>query len=326
MKFFISTGYYFIIACFLAALTCCDPGSLIKNDDQGKVIVFHAGSLSVPFSEVAEAFEKEHPGIEVLLEGAGSRECARKVTELGRPCDVLASSDYAVIEDILIPGHASWYIGFAGNEMCIAFNERSVFHERIHTDNWYRILISDSVVFGRSDPNLDPCGYRTLQLFQLAGDFYQIRDIAGQLAEKNREMIRPKEVDLLAMLESNTIDYIFVYRSMAEQHGLKYLRLPDEINLGKPEMAGRYATASVQISGNGIGQKIEVKGKPALYAVCLIDHAPHRDAALQFLKFLLSTEKGLAIIKKNGQPVHITLPDKYTGQVPPELIKKIQNE
>ena len=30
------------------------------------------------------------------------------------------------------------------------------------------------------------------------------------------------------LLETHTIDYIFLYRSVAQQHDLKYLLLPDE--------------------------------------------------------------------------------------------------
>ncbi|MCL1973294.1 MAG: tungstate ABC transporter substrate-binding protein WtpA, partial [Bacteroidetes bacterium] len=39
-----------------------------------------------------------HPKVRVLSEGAGSLDCARKITELHRPCDIMASADYAVID------------------------------------------------------------------------------------------------------------------------------------------------------------------------------------------------------------------------------------
>ena len=38
----------------------------------GDVIIFHAGSLSVPFKEAANEFKKLHPGVNFLLESAGS--------------------------------------------------------------------------------------------------------------------------------------------------------------------------------------------------------------------------------------------------------------
>ena len=42
-------------------------------------------------------------------------------------------------------------------------------------------------------------------------------------AVKNKDFIRPKEVDLVALIEANAADYMFQYKSVAIQHGLKYL-------------------------------------------------------------------------------------------------------
>lgn len=47
------------------------------------------------------------------MEAAGSRDCARKIRDLKRPCDVLASADYLVIEQLLVPDYADWNICFA---------------------------------------------------------------------------------------------------------------------------------------------------------------------------------------------------------------------
>ncbi|RLB35213.1 MAG: tungstate ABC transporter substrate-binding protein WtpA, partial [Deltaproteobacteria bacterium] len=63
-----------------------------------KLIIFHAGSLSIPFKQISEAFVGTHPNVRVVREAAGSRTCARKISDLGRPCDVMASADYTVIE------------------------------------------------------------------------------------------------------------------------------------------------------------------------------------------------------------------------------------
>jgi molybdate/tungstate transport system substrate-binding protein len=49
------------------------------------------------------------------------------------------------------------------------------------------------------------------------------------MVSKNKDFIRPKEVDLVALIESNAIDYMFQYKSVAIQHGLKYIELPKMI-------------------------------------------------------------------------------------------------
>jgi molybdate/tungstate transport system substrate-binding protein len=183
-------------------------------------MVFHAGSLAVPFKEVARAFNQVYPEVRVLLEAAGSRASARKISDLHREADVFASADHTVINTLLIPEHARWNIRFAANEMVIAYTDHSRRAGEISGDNWYRILLDKNVAYGRSDPNTDPCGYRTVLSSRLAEIHYTEPGLSERLLEKDRRHIRPKETDLLALLEVGEIDYFFIYRSVARQHGL----------------------------------------------------------------------------------------------------------
>src|SRR5690554_1533244 len=66
------------------------PTAAAAEDVQVKV--FHAGSLTGPFEKVKAEFEAEHSGVTVLLEPAGSVDCVKKITENGKPADVLASA------------------------------------------------------------------------------------------------------------------------------------------------------------------------------------------------------------------------------------------
>ncbi|HUW60166.1 MAG TPA: substrate-binding domain-containing protein [Candidatus Bathyarchaeia archaeon] len=79
-----------LLACGYFSLSAWATGDAAVS---GEVMVFHAGSLSVPFKQIAEAFQKEYPSVRVLSEASGSRDCARKITELDRRCDVMAASD-----------------------------------------------------------------------------------------------------------------------------------------------------------------------------------------------------------------------------------------
>ena len=116
---------------------CAQSGaSDSASEISGELMIFHAGSLSVPFKEITGAFNKEYSSVRVLREVAGSRACAHKISDLGRACDVFAAADYAVIDSLLIPEHASWTIKFASNEMVIAYSERSRRSEEITRDNW----------------------------------------------------------------------------------------------------------------------------------------------------------------------------------------------
>ena len=90
-----------------------------------KIVVFHAGSLSVPFSQIEKKFEAKYPQYDVIREAAGSRACARKITDLHRKADVMASADYKVIDNLLMPKYAKFNALFATNEMVIAFTPHS---------------------------------------------------------------------------------------------------------------------------------------------------------------------------------------------------------
>ena len=290
-----------------------------EREEARRLLIFHAGSLSVPMREMADLFERENPGVEVVLESAGSRACARKITDLGRDCDVMASADYTVIDELLIPDHASWNIKFAANEMAIVYHEGSRMAGEIDRLNWHEILLRDDVAFGRSDPDSDPCGYRTVLTVKLAEGYYASEGLAARLLEKDREYIRPKETDLLALLETNAIDYIFLYRSVAEQHGLEYLLLPDEINLKKPELADLYATVSVDVSGKEPGTHITKRGAPMVYGVTIPTGAPDPELALEFVAFMLDRGKGLEIMERNGQPALVPSPTDTYGKLPGRL-------
>jgi molybdate/tungstate transport system substrate-binding protein len=285
----------------------------------GDLIIFHAGSLSVPFKEIAAEFNKLYPEVKILMESAGSVASARKITDLNRPCDILASSDYGVIDNMLIPKYADWNIKFVSNELSIVYQEKSRLAGHINSKNWYEILMKKEVAFGRADPNADPCGYRTVMSLQMAEKFYKKPGLAKMISGKDQNYIRPKEVDLLALLESGSIDYIFLYRSVAIQHNLKYLTLPDEINLKRMDYAPQYATAITEINGKEPGKKETVKGEPMVYGVTMLRDAPNKKAAIAFLHFLLSKEQGIKIMERNGQPSVLPMPMKNYDKLPKEL-------
>ena len=287
-----------------------------------KIIIFHAGSLSVPLKQIANEYEKGHPGTKIFLESAGSLVCARKITELKMPCDIIASSDYYVIDELLIPDYARWSIRFATNEIVIAFSEKSKYGKELTSDNWMDILMKDDVIFSRSDPDSDPCGYRTVFTFMLAEKYYNKPGLTEKMLSKNKEYIRPKEVDLIALLESNSIDYMFQYKSVAIQHGLKYVKLPAEINLSDPSKNEIFKSVSFDISGNKPGTKMKVAGDYINYSISVLDKAPQKEEAVNFLEFLLSNE-GLNIFKSNGQDPIIPFSTEQADLIPAKLLKNL---
>ncbi|ACS33937.1 ABC-type transport system protein, periplasmic component [Thermococcus gammatolerans EJ3] len=319
----------------------CINGS---NEKEETLIIFHAGSLSVPFKQLEDEFAKyaeENLGVKVKFqdEASGSVKAVRKVTDLGKKADIVAVADYTLIPQLMVPNYTDFYVLFATNEIVIAFTEKSRYADEINPDNWYEILARPGVTFGFSDPNQDPCGYRSLMVMKLA-DYYYGKPIFEALVEKNtnihyngslivapkeiqvkndKVVIRPKETDLTGLVESGSLDYFFIYKSVAEQHGLKYIELPEEINLKDFKMADYYGKVSIHIGSTG---KV-IKAKPIVYGVTVPKNAPHRELAMEFLKFLLS-EKGRDVFKANHQD--FIWPPIAFGNVPEEIKDEVKVE
>ena len=296
-----------IVLAVMAAglLVGCEKDGTVASAGSGEIagdlVIFHAGSLAMPFKQISAAFTAKHPGVRILAESAGSRACARKISDLDRPCDVMASADYKVVTNLLMPSHAAFNIRFATNEMAIVFADNSKYADKISAENWPEILLAEDVSFGRSDPDVDPCGYRTLMVFQLAEKAFGQPGLAELLAAKDR-YIRPKETDLLALLEAGEIDYLFIYRSVGRQHGLKLLLLPDEVNLKSAKLAPLYRKSAVKVTGKKLGEFITRTGEAMVYSVTVPVDAPNRAAAEAYVAFLLSPA-GQKIMSANDQPV-----------------------
>jgi molybdate/tungstate transport system substrate-binding protein len=290
----------FVFIAFIAMASCgrvTNTGS--ESELKGDLIIFHAGSLSVPFRALADSFRKIHPEVKILPESAGSLASIRKITDLNRPCDIMASADYILIDKLMIPEFASWNLLFAGNEMAIVYHPGSRMSDSINENNWFRILQNPEIRFGRSDPNSDPCGYRAILTMQLTEKVYNIPGLTDELMKKDQKYIRPKETDLLALLETGTLDYIFLYKSVAIQHKLPYLSLPDSINLSSPGLQDLYKTVSVDVAGNKPGDKITQFGEAMVYGMTIPNNSENTENAKAFVKFII--EKGLPIIEAMGQ-------------------------
>jgi molybdate/tungstate transport system substrate-binding protein len=337
MKIFKVTVIFLILIAVFAGFGCVDnqaennstgaTGTVSENTSAGSggvLTIFHAGSLSVPFEELEVEFESQHPGVDVQREAAGSAQSIRKITDLGKNADVLASADYALIPSMMMPEYADWYAAFARNQMIIAYTNESKYSNEVNTDNWYEILRRPDVRFGFSNPNDDPAGYRSQMVTQLAESYYNDDRIYDDLMVDNtgmtvtteangttlihvpateeispnssKIMLRSMEVELSSALETGEIDYLYIYRSVAVQHGFNYVELPPEIDLGSIEYADNYSKVQVEMVTGEV-----VTGSPIVYGVTIPKNAEHPELATEFVKLLLD-KPGQQIFTENGQP------------------------
>lgn len=292
-------------------------GGICQAEPAGKLIIFHAGSLSMPLEAMAKAFNAKYPKVEIVREAGGSTTMARKIADEGKTADIMASADYVVIDKTLIPKFTSWNALFATNQIVLCYTDKSKFASEINKDNWYDILERKGVVWGHSDPNLDPAGYRSLMTLQLAGIFYKKPDLYQKLlANRPQENVKQKAGELISMLQAGTMDYAFEYLSVAVQHQLKYVALDDHINLSDYALDAFYKQAKVEVTGNKPGTTIERVGGSITYGITMLDNAPNKEAAEAFLKYLFDPDGGLAVLKSMGQPPLVPV------RVPTEAMRK----
>ena len=302
-----------LAATLIAAFLLAGPAPGLAKE---KVIIFHAGSLTVPLAKMEKIFESRHPNIDILREAGGSTKMARMISELHKPADIMASADFKVIDKTLIPGYADWNIRFATNQLVLCYTAGSKFADEVNADNWHDILRRKGVVWGHSDPNLDPCGYRSLMVLQLAEKYYKKPGLYDQLvANRPKENVRPKSVELVSLLKTGNMDYAWEYLSVAVQHELKYVKLDDHINLGNYRFDSFYKQAQVKVSGKKPGTFITRTGKSCTYGITLVKDAPNADGAVLFLSYLLSPGGGLKVLESMGQPPFIP------GRVDTEQVK-----
>ncbi|HEY4218921.1 MAG TPA: extracellular solute-binding protein [Gemmatimonadaceae bacterium] len=260
------------------------------QDSAGPLLVMNAASVTQPMKAVLDSFAAR-TNMRYALEPGASLEIARRVTELHREPDVIVLADPEVFPQLLMPAYTNWYALFGRNRIVLAYTAKSRGAAEINAQNWRTIIQRPGVETGRADPNTDPSGYRTLLTFQLAEQFYHEPGLGKRLlAAAPERNVRPREADQVGLLQTHELDYIWTYQNLADNDKLKYVQLPDAIDLGAPADSSIYAHASTRVVGKRPGDSLTVRGAPILFAVSSGRTAPHAAAAKRFIDYMLSAD------------------------------------
>lgn len=310
--------------------------------------VFAAGSLIIPFADVEKAFEAKYPNIDVQAEYHGSIQVIRHATELHEPIDVVLTADASLIPMLMYESrvpetnepYADWSIRFASNHLALAYGAESKYADEINAENWAEVIARPELKIGIADPRFDASGYRALMAFALTemanedyglfapmfdgqfsfpvtifrGDELTTITVPEILETKTDShiVLRGASVQLIALLESGDLDYAFEYESVIQQHTLKMVSLPAEVNLGEPDFQATYNQVQVDLDFQRFASvKPKFRGERIGYGMTVPSNAPHTEEAALFIAFLLSDE-GRALMEANHHPLFETfLADGY---------------
>jgi len=253
-------------------------------------VLYNAAAIARPMRAVLDSFAAR-TGARYEQETASSLELARKVLDLGGEPDAVVLADPDIFPQLLEPRVTTWHALFARNRIVLAYTPRARGAAEIDSTNWYRILERPGVQVGRSDPNTDPSGYRTLLVWQLAEHHYREPGLYDRMLRASPPRnVRPREADQVALLEVGEYDYIWTYQNLADLARLRYVKLPDAVDLGNPADSTSYAAATVRVHGRTPRDSVTFRGRPILFAVSVPSAARHRTLAERFVAFLLSAD------------------------------------
>ncbi|MFB6151539.1 MAG: extracellular solute-binding protein [Haloarculaceae archaeon] len=213
---------------------CVAPfgGSLGSGDAVSALV---AGSLQRTFGEgVRDATDRS-----LRVEAHGSVTAARLVATGKRDPDLVALADVRLFDSVL---DAPWHATVAGNALALAYDAESRGGRRVaDADRWFDPVLAGEASLGRTDPDLDPLGYRTCIMLDLAAEFY------GEPGLRERVLAQRQvypETSLLSRFETGSLDAAVVYRNMAVERGYEFRDLPAAVDLSDPARDGAYADAT----------------------------------------------------------------------------------
>ena len=342
------------VAVLLASTYFFVANHVLYSEPKQVLTVFCATSLEFPLARVESDFEKANPNVDVQIQGHGTIQVIRHVTELNYKVDVLLVADCSLIPRMMYQtqmagtnqSYANYYVRFAANSLVLAYANTSKYAGEVNAGNWCQVLSRPGVRLGFANPELDALGYRTLTAIQLAQDYYGDKTLFHDLITDNMDppissipsgsnytitvpdtqepkgdklTLRASEVDLIALLQTGYLDYCFMYLSNAKQYGFDYLELPSEISLASPQYQSNYERVQVVYSHERFATiTLDRTGEPIYYGLTIPANAPNPDLAVEFIQFLLNGQ-GKVDFDACYQPVFTPSYTDNFGMVPAGL-------
>ncbi|MDA8335789.1 MAG: extracellular solute-binding protein [Peptococcaceae bacterium] len=271
-----------------AVVTGCGPAPAARQTAD----VAYAGSLQLVNSKYIHPAFTKATGSNYRGRGGGSLGLANQIKAGEIHPNVFESVGNAPIEG-LEPRYTTWSVGFAATPLVLAYSPQSPYASRLKAIadgqkplvDLFALMEQPGFHLGRTNPETDPQGQAFIIMLKLAAEKYRLP--AGTVDKIIGTVNNPKQIfaetALESRLEAGQLDACSAFLSQAVQRKLAYIKLPDDINQGNPELAASYASQSVTLKNGKV-----VKGSPLVLYVTTIGGTPDQRAGVSFVKYLLS--------------------------------------
>jgi molybdate/tungstate transport system substrate-binding protein len=253
--------------------------------------VAYAGSMGSMMDGAVKPAVAKSLNAELQGRAQGSSGLANLIVAGSIRPDVFISVTPGPMHSVLKSDKAEKAIPIARTEMVIAYSPKSQFASdfakagQTGAKEWWQILETPGLRFGRTDPNTDPQGLNIIFTMQLAATYYRQPDLADKILGPQ---INPQQIfqepEVMARLQAGQLDASSAYNTQPGALSLPFLSLPKEINLGDAAMEDTYKKATVTLNGKTLHPALLV-----FYAAVMKD-APQAELATRFLTWLQSPE------------------------------------
>lgn len=295
--------------------------TLSAQSPAGRLHVCHAGSLTASFTSVEQAFTQQHPTVTIVDAAGGSVDLARRLAAGRLECDVFAPADHLVIDRLLKSSQLAQYtIRFARGRMVLAYlatdpkaatlpvdtREGGQANRTVPqvTGQWFEALTAPGVRIAGAHPFLDPGGYRTHMIFELAQAHYQVPGLYNALLQHYQVNGADPSGPAPALGKDFNFQFTYEHNAAAAAKTIaayRYAALPPEIDLSR-EMAGQYAASVITIPGLGIrgsSASVAIPASVVEWGVTIPTNARNPESAVAFVRSLLGPA-GRAALTANG--------------------------
>ena len=314
--------------------------TLAAQSPGAELHICHAGSLLAAFTQIEDGFKKQHTGVTITDTSGGSVDLVRRFAAGSLECDVIAPADHLVIDTMLKPAKlADYTIVFASGRMVLAYSANDpkasslpvsgAFHPPASvprvTGTWYDTLTAPGVRISGAHPFLDPGGYRSHLIFDLAQSHYQVAGLYNALLQHYHVNVADPSTPAPALGKDFSFQFTYEHnaaRSAKADASYRYATLPPEIDLSRPPSRA----ASITIPGLGIPGSsafVTIPASATEWGVTIPSKSRNRASAIAFVATLLGPAGGAALLTNGPTPSTPAPVSQHDRQILPAELRPL---